>query len=164
VADAHLCGTRGEDQQGIDIHADVVDGRVRTIQCRRVARFGKGDAEETIADTTHAADEHVIWATCPLTTHARKVINAANGWDAWDIEQLSSQVRGLPREQMRWLVEDHLGANERRRLLGPESELCIAPEPERRLIVQRPARTFLEPNRSRRCSKLPRRSSARTAA
>jgi AAA ATPase domain len=127
VLDAHLYGTRGEDQQGIDIHADLSDGRVRTIQCRRVSKFGKGDAEATIADTTYEADEHVIWAACALTTHARKVVEAADGWDAWDIEQLSSQLRGLPREIARWLVEDHLGAAERRRLLGPETELCLVP-------------------------------------
>src|SRR6266540_2253474 len=109
VADAHLYGTRGEAQEGIDIHADLDDGRVRTIQSRRVAKFGKADAERTIADTTYEADEHVIWVSCPLSTGARKVIDAAEGWDAWDIEQLSSQLRGLPREQARWLVEDHLG-------------------------------------------------------
>lgn len=127
VADTHLYGTRGEAQQGIDIHADLYDGQVRTIQCRRVEKFGKRDAESTIADTTYEADEHVVWVSCPLTTGARKVIDAADSWDAWDVEQLSSQLRALPREQARWLVEDHLGGGERRRLLGPESELCLVP-------------------------------------
>jgi len=127
VADAHLYGTRGENQQGIDIHCDLVDGRVRTIQCRRVAKFGKGDAETTIAETTYDADEHLIWATCPLSIHARKVVRETAAWEAQDLEQISSELRGLPREQARWIVEDHLGDEERRRLLGPESDLCVIP-------------------------------------
>jgi hypothetical protein len=127
VRDAHLYAVHGEDQEGIDIHADLIDGRVRTVQCRRVAKFGKGDVEGVIADTTYAADEHQIWATCGLSAPARKVIREARDWEAWDIEQLSSEVRKLPREVGRWLVEDHLGSMERRRFLGPESELVVAP-------------------------------------
>jgi len=33
VRDAHLYGTRGEDQQGIDIHADLVDGAAVCERC-----------------------------------------------------------------------------------------------------------------------------------
>lgn len=126
VRDAHLYGVQGDDQEGIDIHTDLVDGRVRTIQCRRVAKFGKAQAEKTIGDTTYAADEHQVWTTCKLTAPARKVIRAAQGWDAWDVEQISSEVRKLPREVARWLVEDHLGQQERRRVLGPDAELVVA--------------------------------------
>jgi len=126
VRDAHLYGVRGEDQQGIDIHADLLDGRVRTIQCRRVAKFGKQAAEKTIEDTAYAADEHEVWTSCPLTTGARKVIDETPRWRGRDIEQISSEVRKLPREVGRWLVEDHLGQAERRRVLGPDAELVVA--------------------------------------
>lgn len=126
IRDAHLYGVRGDDQEGIDIHADLVNGRVRTIQCRRVTRFGKTQAEKTINETTYPADEHQIWAAAPLTAGARKAIKAAANWDAWDIEQISSEVRKLPREMGRWLVEDHLGQRERRRVLGPDAELVVA--------------------------------------
>lgn len=98
---------------------------MRTIQCRRVAKFGKGDTKETIAETDYEADEHLIWATCPLSVHARKLLRETAGWDAKDVEQLSSELRGLPREQARWIVEDHLGGEERRRVLGPEGDLCV---------------------------------------
>ncbi len=127
VRDAHLYGVQGDTQEGIDIHADLVDGRVRTIQCRRVKSFGKTEAEKTIKATTYPADEHRIWAACSLTAGARKAIRAAPSWDAWDIEQISSEVRKLPREVGRWLVEDHLGQRERRRVLGPDAELVLAP-------------------------------------
>lgn len=127
VRDAHLYGDRGEDQEGIDIHADLVDGRVRTIQCRRVARFGKTEADKTIRETSYGADDHYVWATCVPTAGARKAIRAASNWDAWGIEELSSAVRRLPRETARWLVEDHLGQAERRRVLGPDAELVLAP-------------------------------------
>lgn len=127
VRDAHLYGVHGEHQEGIDIHASLVDGRVRSIQCRHVTKFGKPQVDTIIADTDYRADEHHIWATCGLTTHARKVLRENPDWDAWDLEQISSQVRALPREVGRWLVEDHLGSLERRRFLGPDAELIVAP-------------------------------------
>ncbi len=127
VRDARLYGVQGDNQGGIDIHADLKDGRVRTIQCRRVARFGKPQADKTIKDTTYAGDEHWLWATCPMTALARRAITAAPKFTGWDIEQLSSKVRELPREAARWLVEDHLGELERRRVLGPDAALAIAP-------------------------------------
>ena len=127
VADAHLYAIHGEDQHGIDIHADLKNGRVRTIQCRRVKRFVKGSAEKLIAETTYVADEYRVWCTCPMSGGARDVLRATPRWDGWDIEQLSSAVRGLPRELARWIVEDHLGGAARRRFLGPAAELCIAP-------------------------------------
>lgn len=127
VRDAHLYGVQGDDQEGIDIHADLNDGRVRTIQCRRVAKFGKPQADKTIADTTYEGDEHWIWTTCPMTAPARKAIRSEPKFTGWDIEQLSSKVRALPREAGRWLVEDHLGEAERRRVLGPDAALTIAP-------------------------------------
>ena len=127
VRDAHLYGVQGDDQHGIDIHADLKDGRVRTIQCRRVAKFGKPQADKTIEDTTYDGDEHWIWTACPMTAPARKAIKAAPRFTGWDIEQLSSKVRELPREAARWLVEDHLGEAERRRVLGPDAALTIAP-------------------------------------
>jgi hypothetical protein len=126
VNDAHLYGLRGENQQGIDIHVDLTDGRIRTIQCRRVAKFGKPQAEKTIRETTYKADEHQIWATCPLSAEARKIVAKKGKWTAWDIEQLSSELRRLPREDARWIVEDHLGSAERRRVLGPPGELVVA--------------------------------------
>ncbi|HYV14586.1 MAG TPA: hypothetical protein VE972_01030 [Conexibacter sp.] len=127
VADAHLYARHGERQRGIDIHADLCDGRVRTIQCRRVKRFTKASAEKLIADTTYQADEHWVWCTCPMSAGARDVLRGVAQWDGWDIEQLSSAVRGLPREVGRWMIEDHLGSGARKRLLGPEADLCIAP-------------------------------------
>lgn len=126
VRDAHLYGVRGEDQEGIDIHADLIDGRVRSIQCRRVAKFGKTETRKTIAETTYAADEHQIWVTCGLSAPARTLLRSTPGWDAWDLEQISSETRALPREVARWLVEDHLGNVERRRFLGPDSDLSVA--------------------------------------
>jgi hypothetical protein len=127
VRDAHLHGVPGDHQDGIDIHVDLVDGRVRTIQCRHVAEFAKADALAAIAATSYEADEHQVWMTCKVTKATREAFGSVAGWEARDIEQISSAVRGLPREIARWLVEDHLGQPERRRFLGPSGELTIAP-------------------------------------
>lgn len=127
VIDAHLYGDRGEAQHGIDIHADLIGGRVRTIQCRRVQRFTKASARAVIAETAYVGDEHCVWCTCPMSGPARDVIAQSPRWSGWDIEQLSSALRGLPRETARWIVEDHLGSAARKALLGPEAELCVAP-------------------------------------
>jgi hypothetical protein len=92
-----------------------------------VTRFTKSSADTTITDTTYDADEHRIWCTCEMSAGARDVLRPRRQWDGWDIEQISSAVRDLPRERARWLLEDHLGSDARQAFLGPEGDLSIAP-------------------------------------
>jgi hypothetical protein len=127
VAGAHTYGVPGDPQNGIDIHVDLKDGRVRAIQCRRVRKFGKPQADRLIKDTTYLADEYWLWCTCKITKAGRDVMDAAAGWTAWGLDGISATVRDLDRERARWLVEDYLGAAARKRFLGPEADLAVTP-------------------------------------
>jgi hypothetical protein len=125
VVDAHTYGVPGDAQDGIDLHTDLDDGRVRAIQCRRVQKFGKPQADKLLKDTTYPADEYWLWCTCELTKAGRDVMDAAAGWTAWGLDGISATVRDLDRERARWLVEDYLGASARKRFLGPEADLAV---------------------------------------
>ena len=124
VRDARLYGTRGQDQRGIDIVADLEDGGTRTYQCRKWQAYRKADAEHTVEETEYEADEHVILAGCEVGTAVRDYIDGVESWSLLDKEDLSRAVREIePRERARRLVEDTFSVAWRRAFLGPPGPL-----------------------------------------
>jgi hypothetical protein len=128
VREARAHGVSGDPQGGIDIHVELVDGRVRAIQCRHVQRFDKTSANKLVNNATYPADEYWLWCSCELTVGARQVLEESRRWTAaWGLDRISVAVRDLDRERARWLVEDYLGAAARKRFLGPEADLAVMP-------------------------------------
>lgn len=126
VTDARLYGTRGQAQRGIDIAADLSDGRTRTYQCRKWQSYTNGNAESTVRETNFEADEHVILVGCEVGTAVRDFIAGLDGWSLLDKEDLSRAVREIePRERARRLVEDTFTFVWRRAFLGPPGPLCF---------------------------------------
>jgi hypothetical protein len=124
VLDARLYGTRGEDQRGIDIVADLADGRTRTYQCRKWQAYRKADVEHTVEETEYEADEHVILVGCEVGTAVRDYVDGIESWSLLDKEDLSRAVREIePRERSRRLIEDTFGVAWRRAFLGPPGPL-----------------------------------------
>lgn len=124
VRDARLYGTRGQDQQGIDIVADLDDERTRTYQCRKWQAYGKADTEHTVEETEYEADEHVILVGCEVGTTVRDYMDGVESWSLLDKEDLSRGVREIePRERARRLVEDTFTLAWRRAFLGPPGPL-----------------------------------------
>lgn len=124
VRDARLYGTRGQDQRGIDIVADLEDGGTRTYQCRKWRAYRKADAEHTVEETEYEADEHVILAGCEVGTAVRDYIDGVESWSLLDKEDLSRAVREIePRERARRLIEDTFSVAWRRAFLGPPGPL-----------------------------------------
>jgi hypothetical protein len=129
VRHAERYGTRGEAQRGIDIVAELHDGRRRTIQCRLRRRFRRSSAEATVRETTYEADEHQIWVTCDVGTAAFDFVADLDGWSLHSAEGISQTVRELPRERARRIVEDAFGTAVRRAFLGPDGPIAFeAPE------------------------------------
>jgi hypothetical protein len=129
VVRAGIYGDRGEDQQGIDIEVDLVDGRKRTIQCRHRKKFGIGAARDTVQDTEFVADEHAIWVTGSVSAPASKYIDGLPGWSVLSGKELSLLVRELPRERSRIIVRDAFGDATRRAFLGPDGPIgFVAPD------------------------------------
>jgi hypothetical protein len=125
VKRAERYGKTGEKQRGIDIEADLYDGRKRTIQCRLRERFTKANAEKTVADTTYKAGEHEIWVTCDVGTAVSDYIDGIDRWSLSSREGISQTVRELPRERARRIVEDAFGAAVRRAFLGPDGPIAF---------------------------------------
>lgn len=126
VVKAYKYGTRGQDQRGIDIVAELLDGRTRTYQCRQRQKYTKAHAESTVAETEYEADEHVILLACEVGTAVRDYIAGIENWTLLDKEDLAQGVRAIePRERARRLVEDTFTVHWRRAFLGPSGPLCF---------------------------------------
>ncbi len=130
VKRADRYGTTGEKQNGIDIEADLIDGRKRTIQCRHRKSITKPQVEKTVADTTFDADEHEIWVTCQVGKNVSDFIDSLDGWLIESGEGIGQRVRlELRRERARVIVRDAFGARVARDFLGPGGPIAfLSPE------------------------------------
>ncbi len=126
VRDAYLYGGPGEDQAGIDVVADLVDGRTRVYQCRKRKTFGPKAVENTIAEAEFEADEYVIAVTRKVSRHVRDVVRKQPDWELVDQEDICQTLRAdLDRERARQIIEDAFGVPWRRAFLGPGGPLVF---------------------------------------
>lgn len=125
VREVYRYGKAGENQRGIDIVAEHDDGTKSTYQCRRRKTFGPRSAEKTVGDTSYEAEHHFIVVTCTVSRDTRDYVDGLADWTLWDIDEISDEVRKLPREEGRRLVEDTFGTAVRRVFLGPEGTLVF---------------------------------------
>lgn len=114
---AYQYGKQGDDQEGIDVVVERHDGTRWAVQCRQRARFGKRDAEKTIAETEYVADRYLLFLTCEAKVAVRKACDAA-GWEAWDVRDISQRVRLLPLDVARRILDGYFGPNVRQAFLG----------------------------------------------
>ncbi|MBA3866406.1 MAG: ATP-binding protein, partial [Solirubrobacterales bacterium] len=130
VKRADRYGKMGEAQRGIDVEADLLDGRKRTVQCRHRKSFNRSHAEKTVAATTYEADELEIWVTCQVGTNASDYIDGLDAWRLETNEGISQRLRGeVPREKARLIVTDAFGASVSRAFLGPDGPVgFVAPD------------------------------------
>ena len=73
--DAHRVGSAGEKQHGIDILATMENRASWVVQCKRMKKFGKSDAERAIkkaeAEFGHQHPAHYLfWVTSEVKTDA----------------------------------------------------------------------------------------------
>lgn len=130
VRHAYLYGGPGEDQAGIDVIAELVDGRTRVYQCRKRKTFRPNAVEKTIADAEFEADEYVIAVTCSVSRTVRDLVRAQPEWELLDKEDLCQALRSdIDRERARNIVEDAFDVPWRRAFLGPSGPLVFV-EPE----------------------------------
>ena len=115
----------GEPQDGIDLVAFLHDGKTRTYQCRKRAKFSATDAADVVRTTTYSADEHEILISCEANKAVRKYVHPLPGWDLSDCKDLSLAVRELDRSKAWNVVEDAFGVPWRRAFLGPQESLVF---------------------------------------
>jgi hypothetical protein len=126
VKRADKYGQQGEKQRGIDIEAELVDGRRRTAQCRQRKTFTPASLKKTLRENTFEADEHEIWIACGTSAAVSDAVAKLPKWSIRDREGLSQLGRELPREHAQRILDDHFGPHVRRAFLGPEGPIAFA--------------------------------------
>lgn len=114
----HRYGVQGDPQQGIDLVASTMDGRRWAFQCKRERRFGPRQLKEAIAAASYSADRYLLLLASRATAALRSAAGQYPEWEIWDSEDIARQVRSLPAESARVLVETHFGSEWRRQFLG----------------------------------------------
>jgi hypothetical protein len=118
VKECHRYGTRGSKQKGIDIYVDLKNGERWTFQCRQRKRFKAAQAKKTIKETSFKAHRHFIVVTSIAGSRVRDVFLRRRKWGLWDLRDISRNVRNLPADSARHLVQTHFDVEWRKRFLG----------------------------------------------
>ncbi|MGE0769701.1 MAG: helix-turn-helix domain-containing protein [Hyphomicrobiaceae bacterium] len=119
-AKVHRLGSQGHTQDGADLEVTFPDGRVWTFQGKRVEEFGPQKVAAAVAKHTRKAEKKFLVLSRTASPKARSALAEHDGWDLWDREDVSREIRSLPTEEQRALV-DIFFRGQRLALLG-ESE------------------------------------------
>jgi transcriptional regulator with XRE-family HTH domain len=122
-AAVHAVGGQGHTQEGADIDVAFPDGACHTFQCKRMLQFGPRDVDKAVAAHTRQATRKFILLSRIASPRTRAAVRQHPGWDLWDKEDISRQVRTLPREQQLRLVTIFF-PEQRFALLGETAEGC----------------------------------------
>jgi transcriptional regulator with XRE-family HTH domain len=100
-------GGQGDDQRGYDITVDLPDGQRLGVQCKRVAQFGPKKVAAAVAEAELVVDRSVIALARSATSAAIFEVRDHPGWELWDQDVLSREVRALPLESAIHLVRTY---------------------------------------------------------
>ena len=119
AAKVNVYGVSGDEQQGIDIEISFPEGYRYTAQCKRVKNFGPKKVTDAVRAHQGAARKKFLLITRPATQQTRDAAAkyVKQGWELWDIEDISRKVRGLPSDKARVLV-DAYAPGQRKEFLG----------------------------------------------
>ncbi|NJK29275.1 MAG: restriction endonuclease [Acaryochloris sp. RU_4_1] len=112
-------GRQGDNQQGIDIVADLNNGEKWAFQCKQWQQFNRGAAVQVIDKTKgFEANRYILLLSRVASVEVRKVIANSPAWEVWDVRDISQKVRELPLEVARRLVRDHFHLEWQNAFLG----------------------------------------------
>ena len=118
VKETHRYGRTGSRQRGIDIFADLENGKRWAFQCRQWQKFTRSDATKAIQETSYEADRFILALSCLASSDVRDACDSYPNWDLWDVGDISRKVRELEMHSAARLVEAHFGAPWRKAFLG----------------------------------------------
>ena len=112
-------GTQGDDQEGIDIIANLTNAEKWAFQCKQWQKFNKSDAINVIQKAKgFEANRLVLLLSRVASVEVRKVIADDPLWELWDVRDISQKVREIPIESARRLVRDHFHPEWQNAFLG----------------------------------------------
>lgn len=117
-SDVHRYGTKGHKQEGIDLFAKN-EKTLLDYQCKRHKQFGPADVADAIKATTFKADHHNLLLSRIASPSTRKEVLKHNEWTLWDKEDISREVRSLPKDVAIRIVDTYF-TGWRKKFLGVE--------------------------------------------
>jgi hypothetical protein len=118
VEHVHHYGKRGNRQRGIDLVAKLRNGQEWVFQCKQHRRFTSAQASKAVSSTTYKAARYILLLACEATSEVRDEIKKHRDWSLWDVRDISINVRTLPPDVARAVVETHFGSDWRSKFLG----------------------------------------------
>ncbi len=120
-ATVSIYGVSGDVQEGLDIEIRFREGYRYTAQCKRVKNFGPQKVVEAVRAHPGRAKKKFLLITRSATQQTQDAAKkyAKQGWELWDIEDMSRRIRYLPGDKARVLV-DAYAPGQRREFLGIE--------------------------------------------
>ena len=101
-------GTQGDDQEGVDIVADLQNGEKWAFQCKQWQKFNKSDAIKVIQQAQgFEANRLILLLSRVASVEVRKVIADDPRWEVWDVRDISQKVQEIEIESARRLVKGH---------------------------------------------------------
>ena len=100
-------GTRGHKQDGIDVAVTHIDGSITGIQCKREQQFGPAKIRKAVAALQIDVRNCIIFLARAASPDARKETRRHPGWELWDADDLSREIRRLPRDKALRIVDTY---------------------------------------------------------
>ncbi|MCA2736674.1 restriction endonuclease [Microcystis sp. M158S2] len=106
--DIYHYGTQGDNQEGVDIVADLQNGEKWAFQCKQWQKFNKSDAIKVIQQAQgFEANRLILLLSRIASVEVRKVIADDPRWELWDVRDISQKVQEIEIESARRLVRGH---------------------------------------------------------
>jgi len=111
VIRCHRHGKKGDKQEGIDILADLKDGRKAVFSCKQYSEFKKSDAGKAVRATTYEANDYYLLLSCEASINVRAAwCNKGPNWRVWDTYDIAREIRNLPLDKARRLIDTYFGS------------------------------------------------------
>lgn len=115
----NVYGVSGDVQEGLDIEIRFPEGHRYTAQCKRVKNFGPQKVVAAVRNHSGVAKKKFLLITRLATRQTREKAKnyEKRGWELWDIDDISRQVRHLSSDRARVLVDTY-APGQRKAFLG----------------------------------------------
>ena len=120
-ARVHPIGGQGHTQEGADLCVTYNNDSYHDFQCKREKTFGAAKVKGAIEEYKRSAMEKVILLSRVATPTARAEIKKHQGWDIWDVDDISCKIRRDLSKDAQIRLVDMFFKGQRMALLG-ESE------------------------------------------
>ena len=114
----HHLGGPGHTQKGADLCVTFSNGSYHDFQCKREKNFGPAKVKGSIEEYKRSATEKMILLSRVATPAAREEIRKHQGWDIWDVDDISCKIRQDLSKDAQIRLVDMFFKGQRMALLG----------------------------------------------